>query len=236
MTPSTDPCVPVEARDISGWHAGTDVLVVGYGGAGACAALEAHGCGAEVIVLEAASDGGGTTALSGGQIYLGGGTPIQQACGFSDTREDMEAYIRIAAGANADADKIRVYCEGSLGHFDWLVAQGVVFNPEYYGGKHTNTPEYQSLTWSGNEKGFRESQAAKPAPRAHKPKAFWEDGGATLMATLKAAVARTPIRVEIDTRALSLIREDGRVVGVLCRQDGALRAFRARRGVVRAAS
>ena len=232
MTPSTDPCVPVEAREISQWYAETDVLVVGYGGAGAGAALEAQSCGAEVILLEAASDGGGTTALSGGQIYLGGGTPIQQACGFSDTREDMEAYIRIAAGANADADKIRVYCEGSLEHFDWLVAQGVVFNPEYYGGKHTNTPEYQSLTWSGNEKGFRESQAAKPAPRAHKPKAFWEDGGATLMATLKAAVARTKVRVEIDTRALSLIREDGRIIGVLCRQDGELRAFRARRGVV----
>ena len=69
---------------------------MGYGGAGACAALEASALGARVTILEAASDGGGTTALSGGQIYLGGGTPIQQACGFSDTREDMEAYIRIA--------------------------------------------------------------------------------------------------------------------------------------------
>ena len=137
MTPSTDPCVPVEAREISQWHAETDVLVVGYGGAGACAALEAQSCGAEVILLEAASDGGGTTALSGGQIYLGGGTPIQQACGFSDTREDMEAYIRIAAGANADADKIRVYCEGSLEHFDWLVAQGYLAE-QYVNFKRTN--------------------------------------------------------------------------------------------------
>jgi len=227
-----DPCRPLDASAIADWYAESDVLVVGYGGAGACAALEADRCGAEVALLEVASAGGGTTALSGGQIYLGGGTPLQRACGFEDSREDMEAYIRIAAGANADPEKVRVYCEESVDHFEWLVARGVVFNPEYYGGKHTNTPEYQSLSWSGNEKGFRESQVARPAPRSHKPKAFWEDGGSTLMATLRAAVERTKIRVEVDTRALTLIREGDRIVGVLARKDGVQRAFRARRGVV----
>ncbi len=232
MPPRIDPCRPLDAREIETWFAETDVLVIGYGGAGACAALDAHALGADVTLLEVASAGGGTTALSGGQIYLGGGTPIQRACGFTDTREDMEAYIRIAAGANADLDKVRVYCEESLEHFDWLVAQGVVFNPEYYGGKHTNMPEYQSLGWSGNEKGWRESQVARPAPRSHKPKAFWEDGGSTLMATLRAAVERTRIRVEVDTRALTLIREGDRIVGALCRKQGELRAIRARRGVV----
>jgi len=29
----------------------TDVLVIGFGAAGACAAIEAHDCGAEVILL-----------------------------------------------------------------------------------------------------------------------------------------------------------------------------------------
>ena len=232
MPPRIDPCCPLDAREIETWFAETDVLVIGYGGAGACAALDAHALGADVTLLEVASAGGGTTALSGGQIYLGGGTPIQRACGFTDTREDMEAYIRIAAGANADLDKVRIYCEESLEHFDWLVAQGVVFNPEYYGGKHTNMPEYQSLGWSGNEKGWRESQVARPAPRSHKPKAFWEDGGSMLMATLRAAVERTRIRVEVDTRALTLIREGDRIVGALCRKQGELRAMRARRGVV----
>ena len=125
MTLSRDPCVPVEARDVPAWHAETDVLVVGFGGAGACAALEASACGARVIVLEAASEGGGTTALSGGQIYLGGGTPIQQACGFSDTPEAMYEYLIRASGPNADPERVRLYVDGSLGHFDWLVAQGM---------------------------------------------------------------------------------------------------------------
>lgn len=232
MSSRLDPCTPVDAREIGSWFAETDVLVIGYGGAGACAALEAHAHGAKVTILEVASAGGGTTALSGGQIYLGGGTPIQKACGFSDGCADMEAYVRLAAGANADLEKIRVYCESSLEHFDWLVAQGVEFNPEYYGGKHTNTPEYQSLAYSGNEKGYREARIARPAPRAHKPRAFWEDGGRTLMAALIKAVERTPIVVELETRALTLITEDARIVGALCRQNGEIRAWRAHSGVV----
>ena len=37
--------------------------------------------------------GGGTSAMSGGLVYLGGGTPIQTGCGYSDTPEDMERFL-----------------------------------------------------------------------------------------------------------------------------------------------
>ncbi len=63
-----DPAIPVQAADIDRWHDETDVIVVGCGGAGACAALEAHAAGAGVTVLELASAPGGTTALAGGQV------------------------------------------------------------------------------------------------------------------------------------------------------------------------
>jgi succinate dehydrogenase/fumarate reductase flavoprotein subunit len=232
MAVEFDPCAPVGSEQIKEWFGYTDVLIVGFGGAGACAALEAHACGAMVTVLDVSSGSGSTTALSGGQIYLGGGTPIQTACGFTDTPEDMEAYVRMASGPSGDDEKIRLYCRDSLEHYAWLVSQGVEFNPEYYGGKHTNTPEYQSLAWSGNEKGHPERRVARPAPRAHKPKAFWEDGGATLMATLRKAVDATSITVQHETRALTLVTEGERVIGVVCRQDGQLRTWRARRGVV----
>ena len=46
------------------WDAEADVVIVGLGGAGACAAIEAAAGGAEVAVLERASGGGGTSALS----------------------------------------------------------------------------------------------------------------------------------------------------------------------------
>src|ERR1700722_6310798 len=45
----------------------TDVIVVGFGAAGACAAIEAARAGARVTLLEVAAGGGGTSALSGGE-------------------------------------------------------------------------------------------------------------------------------------------------------------------------
>ncbi len=69
----------------------TDVIVVGFGAAGACAAIEAAQAGAGVTLFEVASGSGGTSALSGGEIYLGGGggTPAQQQAGFVDDTEAL---------------------------------------------------------------------------------------------------------------------------------------------------
>ena len=47
------------------------MVVVGLGAAGASAALEASREGAETLVLERAAGGGGTSAMSGGLLYLG---------------------------------------------------------------------------------------------------------------------------------------------------------------------
>ncbi|HUH36812.1 MAG TPA: FAD-dependent oxidoreductase, partial [Spongiibacteraceae bacterium] len=127
MTQVYQPTSPVAAQSIRQWARETDVLVVGLGAAGASAAIEAATAGAEVEVLELASAGGGTTALAGGQIYLGGGTPIQKACGFEDSAEAMYEYLLMAAGPNADHAKVRAYVDDSLAHYDWLVAHGVEF-------------------------------------------------------------------------------------------------------------
>ena len=55
-----------------------DVVVVGFGIAGACAALEAARASASVILLERAAEYGGTSAMAGGHFYLGGGTAVQR--------------------------------------------------------------------------------------------------------------------------------------------------------------
>ncbi len=55
------------------WDDETDVIVVGFGGAGVCAAIEAADRGSRVLVIERFT-GGGATRLSGGIIYAGGGT------------------------------------------------------------------------------------------------------------------------------------------------------------------
>src|SRR5688500_19712814 len=75
-----------------------DVLVVGFGCAGACAAYEAATAGADVLVLERASGAGGTSALSGGELYLGAGTALQREVGIEDSPEAMAAFLREALG------------------------------------------------------------------------------------------------------------------------------------------
>src|SRR5436190_14754350 len=93
-----------------------DVVVVGFGIAGGCAALEAARAGASVLLLERAAVHGGTSSLSGGHFYLGGGTPVQEATGFEDPVEEMVTYLT-ATSKEPEPDKIRAYCERSVEHF-----------------------------------------------------------------------------------------------------------------------
>ena len=83
----------IEHADKELWNASADVVVVGWGCAGASAALEARECGLSVTVLER-FEGGGASRLSGGVVYAGGGTPYQKAAGFEDSVENMFAYLK----------------------------------------------------------------------------------------------------------------------------------------------
>ena len=73
---------PVQAEAVTAWADEADVVVVGFGAAGASAAYEAASAGAEVLVLDRAGAAGGAAAMSDGFVYLGGGTPEQQAAGY----------------------------------------------------------------------------------------------------------------------------------------------------------
>ena len=66
-----------------------DVVVVGFGIAGGCAALEAARGRARVLLLERAAVHGGTSSMSGGHFYLGGGTAVQRATGQADSPDAM---------------------------------------------------------------------------------------------------------------------------------------------------
>ena len=81
------------------------MVVVGLGVAGGSAAIEAARAGADVLILERAAAGGGTTADSGGLIYFGGGTPVQKACGFDDTPEEMFKHLmQVSEGRYEDPE------------------------------------------------------------------------------------------------------------------------------------
>lgn len=218
------------------WHGEADVLVVGFGMAGACAAIGACEAGAEVLVLERSSGGTGTTAAAGGHFYLGGGTPVQTACGFDDSPENMYAYLS-AVTPSPIPEKIRVYCEGSVAHFHWLEACGVPFERSYYPFKSVIQPGPECLIWTGNEKVWPYREHARPAPRGHKVAFDGEEGGGALaLLRLSAHAVTLGTRVCLDTAVTALVRDvAGRIAGVVARHLGETRYFRARRGVILAA-
>src|SRR5213594_1796716 len=98
------------------WDDSADVVIAGLGVAGACAAIEARETGADVLVLERASGGGGTTSNAAGHVYLGGGTRVQKAVGVEDDVEDMYTYLTMNTPV-PESEKIRLYCDESVAHF-----------------------------------------------------------------------------------------------------------------------
>ena len=229
---------PRSAADVEHWDLEADVVIVGYGIAGAAAAVEAASTGADVLVLERMGGWGGAAAMAGGFIYLGGGTDLQKACGFDDSVENMAAFLNVAMGPGADERRIADYCAGSVAHYDWLVSCGVPFKPEFWGEPGWEPPGDQGLMFTGGENAFPFNTVAKPAPRGHVPqmsdkKAGEKSGGYMLMKPLVETGAAAGVRAVYDVRATNLVvGADGRVVGLIAQQYGKNVAVRARRGVV----
>lgn len=237
MTSPTD-IHPVPASSISTWDHEADVVIAGYGIAGAAAAVESARAGADVLVLERTGSWGGAASMAGGFIYLGGGTPIQKACGFADSVDNMKAFLNVAMGPGADQKRIADYCEGSLDHFDWLVGCGVVFKPEFFGEPGWEPMGDEGLMYSGGENSYPFNTIAEPAPRGHVPamsdkKQGEASAGFMLMKPLVETATQAGARDLYDVRVQRLVVEsDGRVVGICARQYGVDMAIRARRGVV----
>jgi succinate dehydrogenase/fumarate reductase flavoprotein subunit len=224
---------PVALERIERWDFDTDVIVVGFGAAGASAAIEAARGGARVMLFEVASGHGGTSALSGGEIYLGGGTPIQRAAGFEDSAEDLYRYLVMAGGPNADAAKARLYADHSLAHYDWLTAQGVEYKVSYIAERCIEPSTDDCLIWSGSEEAWPFVNGSRPAPRGHCPKFVGMGGGRYVMDVLAKRVAEAGVQAQFDARALALVVDSSRRVhGIVVRIDGEPRFARARRGVI----
>ena len=234
---SESPLRPLPADQVQTWDREADVVVAGYGIAGVSAAIEAARMGADVLVLERTSGWGGAAALAGGFIYLGGGTPLQQALGFEDSPENMKAFMMAALGPGADEAKITDYCNGSVEHYNWLVDNGVPFKESFYGQPGWETPFDDGLMYSGGENSAPFNTVATPAPRGHVPqmenkRTGEKGGGYMLMKPLVETAEKLGVRAEYDMRVQRLIVDGDRVVGIVAKQYGEELSIRARNGVV----
>jgi succinate dehydrogenase/fumarate reductase flavoprotein subunit/uncharacterized protein with FMN-binding domain len=132
------------------WDAEYDVVVIGFGGAGASAAITAADAGARVLLLEKAPEGeeGGNTRYA-----------AQLVLGLKD-RENGLAYYKALRGNfdNQGDDVIQFIVEGSMANFDWLVSLGAdksklayypyVEYPELPGAAGTTTLLVDGETWT----------------------------------------------------------------------------------------
>ncbi|MCQ4364879.1 FAD-binding protein [Mycobacterium gordonae] len=232
---STDIPTTVNADTVESWSDEVDVLVIGFGIAGGCAAVSAADAGARVLVLERAAAAGGTTSMAGGHFYLGGGTAVQEATGHSDSPEEMFKYL-VAVSREPELDKIRVYCDDSVEHFNWLEALGFQFERSFYPGKVVVPPGTEGLSYTGNEKVWPYCEQAKPAPRGHSVPVPGELGGAAMVIDLLVKRAdELGVQVQYETGVTQLIVDnDGVVVGAAWKRFSDTGAVRAKSVVIAA--
>jgi 3-oxo-5alpha-steroid 4-dehydrogenase len=195
------------------WYLQADVVVVGFGAAGACAALEAAAAGARVILIDRFS-GGGSTALSGGVVYAGGGTLQQLEAGVLDTPEAMFGYLKQEVGDAVSPATLLDFCEGSADMLAWLASKGVRFEGSLCREKTSYPSNRHYLYYSGSELSF--AAAAPPAPRGHRAVGRGTSGR-VLFGALAGAVRAAGITVLPQTAAAGLVTgAGGRVTGVTC--------------------
>jgi hypothetical protein len=96
-----------------------DVLVIGSGGGGMTAALAAQASGLDTLVIEKSSHFGGSTALSGGGIWVPG-APAQRRAGYTPPPDGVVDYLRrITDGLVSDA-RIRQYVDSAPEMMEFL--------------------------------------------------------------------------------------------------------------------
>jgi succinate dehydrogenase/fumarate reductase flavoprotein subunit len=122
---------------------GTDVIVLGTGAAGLTAAVVAHDFGAQVAVYEKADLVGGTTAWSGGQVWIPN-NPHMADHGIADSREKALTYILSLSRGLLEERLVEAYVDAGPEMVEFLEAKTPVkfyavpempdYHPEFPGG------------------------------------------------------------------------------------------------------
>ena len=185
-----------------------DVVVVGGGGAGLAAAIEARATGASVVLLEKNESLGGSTAWSIGSI-TSTGTPHQKKQGIVDSPEDHWADMPGFAGDLDPRDNPelrRILCQEIPDAFAWLLDSGVRFM-----GPMPEPPHRQ--------------------PRMHNVL----PNSRSFIYHLSRRAKQAGVEIRTSVRVTRLLEDAGRVVGVEVQSNGVSSQYKARGGVVLAA-
>ena len=245
------------------WDREADVVVLGSGGAALTAAISAHDFGAkEVVILEKSGMVGGTTAMSGGMLWIPGNLYAVEA-GIEDSDEDVVAYLDALAPDALDPDTLGAFLENGPEMIRYFSEKTPVRFHAY-----ADFPDYQPYMPGARPDGGRslDNEAfsfkalGKWAARVNPTKMAYpvrgslkeaidgsldaatlaerEEGdfrglGQALIGSLLKAVLDRAIPIEFEKRARKLVKDGERVTGVIA-EDAQGRDYRvrARRGVV----
>jgi 3-oxo-5alpha-steroid 4-dehydrogenase len=202
------------------WDESCDVLVAGFGAAGASAAIEAVRAGAQVIAADRFG-GGGASARSGGVVYAGGGTRFQKAAGYEDSPDAMYEYLSKEVGDAVSPATLRAFCDRSVAMIEWLEQNGVEFDSSLPPRKTSYPPDGCYLYFSGNETVKEYAGTHKPAPRGHRVKGAGLSGALLYRALRNSAIsAGVRLMTQSSLRRLIVDETSGAVLGAELWQFG----------------
>ena len=157
-----------------------DVLVVGSGGGGMTAALKADAAGLSTLIVEKSPKFGGSTALSGGGIWVPG-APSQRRAGYRPDPDGVFDYLKTITGGLVSDERLRAYVDAAPEMMDFLERSSDWFEfvwkpgyadyyPELPGGSERgstiNVPEIDLRKLGAEEQNLL-------APLALAPKGIW---------------------------------------------------------------
>ncbi|MDS1116492.1 FAD-dependent oxidoreductase [Gordonia westfalica] len=228
------------------WDTSYDVVVVGSGGAALAGALAAVARGLTVCVVEKTDRFGGTSAYSGGSVWLPGNHVLQRD-GVEDSVDAGLTYFRATVGDRTDPEVQRAYLETGP------VVAAFLENEAGIPLEHRPFPDYFA---AAGRKDLGRSIFAKPIAaeavgdrlddiRPMVPTDQFGvdmdrtvlDGGQAWIARMLLALDETGrATMHLETAAEALVTDDSeRVTGVLVRDGDGERRIRARGGVLLAA-
>lgn len=193
----------------------TDVAVVGYGGAGATAAITAADLGAKVLIVEKTAAGGGNTRLSAGSVRTFGAV------------ERAVEHITFLCGGATDPEVIETLVRESHDNEPWLRSLGgeVVVDPLQ--AAPASYPVYPTGAASPEQPG-----ADGIGPRL-RVQGDTTANGHDLWELLDRNANERCIPVLFECPAVRLLRdEDGTVTGLTARRGGEEIVIQARKAVI----